>query len=154
MVSTKAGREAWQTMCEILFEGEAHDRIQVASAELGLSPGLMKTLFHLPPGDGVPMRDLADHWSCDASYVTNLADQLEERGLVERRPHATDRRIKTLVLTARGAAVRERAQALLYEPPSSLDALTATEQRALRDLLRKIAAGDAELTASRALAAG
>lgn len=36
-----------------------------------------------------PMRDLAEQLACDRSYVTNLADQLEERGLVARVPGRT-----------------------------------------------------------------
>jgi DNA-binding MarR family transcriptional regulator len=145
VVATKAGREAWQTITRLLF-GQGHERMAEASEAEGLSPGLLKTLFHLAPGDGEPMRDLADHWRCDASYVTSLADALEERGLVERRPHPTDRRVKMIVLTEEGVAVRERAFELLSEPPPSLGALTAAEQRELRDLLRKVADADPHLT--------
>jgi DNA-binding MarR family transcriptional regulator len=120
----------------------------------GVSAGLLKTLFHLEPGRGVPMRDLADHWGCDASYVTALTDALEERGLVERRPHPTDRRVKMIVLTRKGAAARERGFDLLYEPPPAFGALTGTEQRELRDLLRKVAEADPHLAPERAAAAG
>ena len=38
------------------------------------------------------MSALADRLGIDASYVTTIADQLEERGLIERQPHPTDRR--------------------------------------------------------------
>jgi DNA-binding MarR family transcriptional regulator len=113
-----------------------------ACRSLGISPASMKTLLRLEPGQGVPMRDLADFWGCDASYVTSLADALEERGLVERRPHPTDRRVKMIALTEEGMAARSEAFDVLYEPPSSFGALTAAEQRQLRDLLRKVA--DAE----------
>ena len=58
---------------------------------------------------GLRMSDLAETWGCDASYVTTLADGLQERGLAERRPHPTDRRVKTIVLTPEGRAKRERA---------------------------------------------
>ena len=47
------------------------------------------------------MSALADRLGIDASYVTTIADQLEERGLIERQPHPTDRRIKSLALTPR-----------------------------------------------------
>lgn len=152
-VNTRAGREAWRTIFELIFEGEGHDRLNQACAAVGMSPGLMKTLFHLEPAEGVPMRDLADHWRCDASYVTSLADALEERGLAERRPHPTDRRIKMIALTEEGVVARERAFELLYEPPSSFSALTAAEQRQLRDLLRKVADADDEVAVARRAAA-
>jgi DNA-binding MarR family transcriptional regulator len=144
-VSTTAGREAWKTIFELLFAGQAQGRMGDACAAAGISPGLMKTLFHLKPGDGVPMRDLADQWGCDASYVTSLTDGLEERGLVERRPHPTDRRIKMIVLTEEGVAARQRAFELLHEPPACFGVLTAAEQRQLRDLLRKVAQSDPAL---------
>jgi DNA-binding MarR family transcriptional regulator len=147
-MSESAGREAWRTMMDLLFSGQAHVRMHEACSAVSVSPGLLKTLVKLTPGHGVPMRDLADHWGFDASYVTSLADALEERGLVERQPHPTDRRIKMLVLTDKGVAVRERARELLGEPPPSFGALTAAEQRQLRDLLHKVAGADPDLAST------
>jgi DNA-binding MarR family transcriptional regulator len=135
-------------MHAIFMEGEAHDRVHRICAELGLSPPLLKAFVHLgtyAEGEGLRMSDLAEHWGCDASYVTTLADGLEDRGLTERRLHPTDRRVRTIVLTTEGRAQRERALELLSEPPSAFESLTATEQRQLRDLLRKLAAADPEL---------
>jgi hypothetical protein len=54
------------------------------------------------------------------------------------------------VLTPEGRVRRERALELLSQPPSAFDALTAAEQRQLRDLLRKLTAADPELTRSKA----
>jgi DNA-binding MarR family transcriptional regulator len=143
-VITKAGREAWRTIYRLLFE-QGHDLLTEASAAIGISPGMLKTLFHLEPGVGVPMRDLAGHWKCDASYVTTLTDTLEERGLVERRPHPTDRRVKMIVLTERGVAVRAVAFERLSEPPPSFGVLSGAQQRQLQDLLRKVAEADPHL---------
>src|SRR5438093_11018516 len=98
-MSESAGREAWRTMLGFFFSGQAHGRMQEASAAVGLSPGVMKTLLQRNTEDDVAMRDLADLWRCDAPYVTSVADSLEERGLAERRPHPTDRRIKMLAIT-------------------------------------------------------
>ena len=136
-------------MLDLLFSGQVHGCMQKACGAVGLSPGALKTLFKLQPGEGIPMRDLADQWGFDASYVTSLADALEERGLVERRPHPTDRRVKMLVLTAKGVEARERAQQLLNEPPPSFAALTVAERRQLRDLVRKVADADPALATKR-----
>jgi DNA-binding MarR family transcriptional regulator len=141
-MATKSGREAWRAIFRLIL-GHGHERLAETSAAMGMSPGMLKTLFHLEPGIGIPMRDLAGHWKCDASYVTNLTDTLEERGLVERRPHPTDRRVKMIVLTDRGIEVRGAAFDRLSEPPPSFGVLTATEQRQLRDLLRKVTEADA-----------
>ncbi len=146
---TKAAREAWRTIFDLLFRGEAHNRFTDAAAAVGVSPGVLKSLFHLEPGQGIPMRDLADHWRCDASYVTSVTDVLEERGLARRWPHPTDRRVKMIVLTDAGAAARKRAFDLLYDPPAAFGALTVVEQRQLRDLLAKVASADTGLTSAR-----
>ncbi len=134
-------------MHSLFMEGEAHDRVHRICGELGLSPPLLKAFVHLGTLDdgGLRMSDLAETWGCDASYVTTLADGLQERGLAERRPHPTDRRVKTIVLTPEGRAKRERALELLSEPPSAFASLSRTEQRQLRDLLRKLVAADPEL---------
>jgi DNA-binding MarR family transcriptional regulator len=152
-VSTKAGRSAWRLILGLLFDGQAHGRMAAACRSIGISPGSMKTLLRLEPGQGVPMRDLADYWGCDASYVTTLADSLEERGLIERRPHPTDRRVKMIALTQEGIAARRLAFEVLHEPPSSFNALTAAEQRQLRELLTKVADAEAELARGRLAAA-
>jgi DNA-binding MarR family transcriptional regulator len=138
-------------MYALFAEGEAHDRVHRICDELGLSPPLLKAFVQLGDLDaegGLRMTDLAESWGCDASYVTTLADGLQERGLAERRAHLTDRRVKTIVLTAAGRATRERALELLSEPPSAFASLSAAEQRQLRDLLRKLVAADPELGAS------
>lgn len=137
-------------MYALLTEGEAHDRVHRICAELALSPPLLKALVHLgtlDDHDAFRMSHLAESWGCDASYVTALVDGLEERGLAGRRPHPTDRRVKTIVLTPEGHASRARAMELLSEPPSAFAALTAVERRQLRDLLRKLVAADPELAA-------
>jgi MarR family transcriptional regulator, organic hydroperoxide resistance regulator len=142
-MATKAGREAWLTMVDLWFlDGHAHDRILDVAFELGLPPGMLKALTFLGDEGGIRMGELAEHWGCDASYVTTLTDGLEERGLAERRPLASDRRVKTVALTESGSALLALAMAKLSEPPAFLDALSASEQRSLRDLLRKIASVD------------
>jgi DNA-binding MarR family transcriptional regulator len=141
-MSAKAAREAWRSILDLMVSPRAHSRMGRACAAVDVSPGVLKTLFHLQPGGEVAMRDLADYWGCDASYVTAMTDALEERGLVERRPHPKDRRIKMIALTPKGVRARERAAEVLYDPPASFAALTAAEQRQLRDLLRKLAAAE------------
>jgi len=148
VVGTKAGREAWQIMQGLMFSRRARDRMQQVCAAVGLPQGVAKALIHLSADQPTAMRDLAEHWQCDASYVTALVDRLEEQGIAERRPHPTDRRVKTVVLTAHGTETRARLLDLMWEPPPPFAALTAAEQRQLRDLLRKVAEADQALDAS------
>jgi DNA-binding MarR family transcriptional regulator len=88
------------------------------------------------------MSALADALYCHASNVTGIVDRLEARGLVERRPAAGDRRVRTLVLTPEGAQVRADVVELMSEPPPGLAALAPADQRALRDILARALADD------------
>jgi DNA-binding MarR family transcriptional regulator len=62
------------------------------AAEFGLSRAQAKVLLALRPGEALPMRVLARGLGFDPSNLTGLADRLEERGLIERRPDPADRR--------------------------------------------------------------
>jgi DNA-binding MarR family transcriptional regulator len=83
------------------------------------------------------MGELAHLLSSDASNVTGIVDRLEGRGLIERRPSALDRRVKLLVLTEAGAELRARALGRFSEAPPGIAKLSAADQRALRDILRR-----------------
>jgi DNA-binding MarR family transcriptional regulator len=131
-----SGREAWRLLIE-LSAGEGKNLID-ATTQTGLTPGLYRALRYLPQGDGVSMRQLADTWGCDASYVTSVVDGLEERGLARRNMHPTDRRIKNVAATKKGVQVRDRVTALLEAPPRAMDVLTDAEQSRLLTLLRKV----------------
>jgi len=84
------------------------------------------------------MSDLADEWMCDASNATWIVDRLEERGLAERRTIPTDRRVKLVVLTAKGDRTRHEMIRTLYEPPPELLELDLEELEALRDAVAKL----------------
>ncbi|MGZ8821890.1 MAG: MarR family winged helix-turn-helix transcriptional regulator [Aeromicrobium sp.] len=90
------------------------------------------------------MSALAERLGIDASYVTAIADQLEQRGLIERRPHPTDRRVKSLALTDEGERLREDILRELWTTVPILDGLTVTERRELRRLLDKAAGAPPE----------
>ena len=90
------------------------------------------------------MSALADRLGIDASYVTTIADQLKERGLIERQPHPTDRRIKSLALTSKGKLLRETLADELWVDVPVLDALTVDERRELSRLLSRTIAASSE----------
>jgi DNA-binding MarR family transcriptional regulator len=147
-VTNQAGREAWRLLQSLLFDGEGHGRLAEVCQAMDIPPSLVKALIHLSPDQGRPMREMAEHFSCDASYITSLVDGLEKKGLAERRPSPIDRRVKTVVLTAHGKAAQADLFEMMWEPPKSFNALTGAEQRQLRDLLRKVADADETLQAS------
>jgi DNA-binding MarR family transcriptional regulator len=104
--------------------------------KMGLTPGHMKTLFELDADDPRSMGELAEVLACDASNATWLIDRLEERGLVERRPHPRDRRVKTVVLTAEGVATKKLLMEHMSVPPDDLVALDRADLETLRRAVR------------------
>lgn len=84
-----------------------------------------------------PMRELADHLACDPSYITGLADQLEERGLARRCP-GTDRRVKLLEATQEGFALRDRISLAVTERAFITQRLDPPERETLARLLEQI----------------
>jgi DNA-binding MarR family transcriptional regulator len=74
---------------------------------------------------------------CEPSNATFVLDRLEEQGLVERRPHPTDRRAKQIVLTPAGD--RRRAEVLDHlRTQSPLGPLTESQHESLHDLLQTL----------------
>jgi len=86
------------------------------------------------------MNGLAEALVCHASNVTGLVDKLEMRGLIERRSDESDRRVKMIALTRKGADVRARLVARLSEPPSFIQALSEGNKTKLLGILEDAAA--------------
>src|ERR1700712_1733990 len=143
-------RRAWRAVQEIQLHGEGQNRLAKACAHHDLAPSSVKALLRLSGSKPTAMRELATAFACDASYITAVVDALEERGLATREPHPTDRRVRTVVLTAHGRDVSASLLDLLSEPPAAMSALTADEQRQLADLLEKMTAADEKLAERRA----
>ena len=134
--------EAWSLIVGLFFS--SRPRFSALAHEFDLAPMQLRALKELSPDSEVPMSALASHLFCDASNVTGIVDRLEARGLIERRPSAEDRRVKMLRVTPKGARVRELLVERMSEPPPGIAQLSAEDQRALRDLLRKaVAAAEA-----------
>jgi DNA-binding MarR family transcriptional regulator len=81
------------------------------------------------------MKAAADRMQCDASNLTGIVDRLEARGLVARRSHPTDRRVKELVLTDAGERLRDQLDKLPPYAPR-LSELSADDRATLAELLR------------------
>ncbi|MBD0329533.1 MAG: MarR family transcriptional regulator [Thermoleophilia bacterium] len=133
-----AAAEAWALLFEFFLGLDPY--LQAIAGEFGLTEAQGHALVLLEPGRPLPMHELADALHCHASNVTGLVDALERRGLVERRPAEHDRRVKMIAVTGEGAALRKQALRRLYEPPAAIAALSAADQRALRDVMRRVLA--------------
>ena len=86
----------------------------------------------------VTMKDLGSQLHCDPSFVTTIADALESRGLATRQTHTVDRRIKNLVLTARGLELKAALEREIATQMPWARALDLAEREQLLGLIRKM----------------
>jgi MarR family transcriptional regulator, organic hydroperoxide resistance regulator len=128
-----AASESWSLLQELVFS--QRPRWIEVIREYDLIPPHWIALEALD--EPKPMGELAKALSCDNSNVTWITDRLEERGLVTRTPAPNDRRVRLLVLTKKGRALREEISERLAEPPPPISGLSQEDQRTLRDVLRR-----------------
>jgi DNA-binding MarR family transcriptional regulator len=133
--TTSVAEEAWRLLFELAKR--KHSLLVPALAELDLTPVQGHALRLLDPEQPIAMSALADALFCHASNVTGIVDRLEARGLVERQAGREDRRVKTLALTEAGKRVRSQVVELMRRPPPEIAELSASDQRALRDVLAR-----------------
>jgi DNA-binding MarR family transcriptional regulator len=115
-------------------EQAKHDFAEIAGS-LNLPVTVARAVVML--SEPAPMRDLADRLACDRSYVTGIADQLEEHGLVER-VVGSDRRVKLLQLTPHGIDTRNKISTVVARRALVLRRLSDTQRAQLRPLLEAL----------------
>jgi DNA-binding MarR family transcriptional regulator len=105
-------------------------------AQLPLSRSAATVLRRLAREEGVHQASLA--WALDMEPIalTRVLDQLQEMNLIERRPHAEDRRVNTLYLTAAAAPVVESIRAVDLRVKQ--DALEGFSEQDQEDLIAKL----------------
>jgi DNA-binding MarR family transcriptional regulator len=111
-----------------------------AALNLGRGSGRVKALLYLIDGPQ-SLTALAEAVQVDAPYATLIVDNLEERGLVERRPDPADRRRKLVALTPVGTTAARRALHVIQEPPPGFRTLSPAELDTLEGLVQRIAGG-------------
>ncbi len=130
----RAAREAWHAMADLVLDNQ---RRREVSDRVGLSFGKIRALRRIA-GRPMSMRELAGLLGMDPPNLTTLVDDLERLGLVERQAHPTDRRVKLVVATPDGAALAQRAEEILEQPPAGLFELPDDELEILVRILARV----------------
>ena len=90
--------------------------------------------------NGLSQQALADLLGMFPSRLVLMLDELEQAGLIERRPHNSDRRVYALHLTLRGKKAVHAITRVAREHEDALcAALNASERETLARLLSRIA---------------
>jgi DNA-binding MarR family transcriptional regulator len=118
----------------------AHRRFAERLAALDLHPRHFGMLSHLAASEGQSQQALSIALGIHRSAVVALVDDLEQRGLAERRRNSADRRAYTLYLTPPGRALLADLQRIAEEHEDELmTALDASERSRLISLLQRVA---------------
>jgi DNA-binding MarR family transcriptional regulator len=107
---------------------------------LELEPGEFALMRAVAASAGESQNALAERLHISPSWMVAIVDQLEKRQLLERKPHARDRRVRNLHLTTAGRKLLKRAeqQAVQFDQRVT-ESLDEKELRQLLSLLDRIA---------------
>jgi DNA-binding MarR family transcriptional regulator len=105
---------------------------------LGIPAPFIKALHTLECP--MAMKEMGKRMHCDPSFVTLVTDMLEKRGLARREPHPLDRRVKNVVLTEDGLALKRKVEAEITARMPWNSALSADERAQLLSLIAKMLA--------------
>lgn len=111
-----------------------------AMAPLNLRP-LQVGILQLLAGEGAMVQArLGEKLRVDKATMVTLLNDLEVQGLIERRPHASDRRAYEIHLLEAGKQRLQTAEELSIEAAQQFfSTLTHQEQQTLNELLRRVA---------------
>src|SRR5207245_9312346 len=138
-----SGTHLWLVMMKAHRALERLAIQSIESSEVGLSDfAVMEMLLHKGPQ---PVNEIGRRVELTSGAITTAVDRLESRDLVTREAHPSDRRARTLRLTAQG---KEQAAKVFAGHKTAMDlaarGLSKTERATLIQLLKKlgISAGD------------
>jgi MarR family transcriptional regulator, lower aerobic nicotinate degradation pathway regulator len=119
----------------------ARDRAVADYVTAGCSPYHHIVLALLAEGARETQSAIAHSLGLDRSQLVGILDELEERGLVERRRDANDRRRHTVSITADGRKALARHRAIIKRIDDAfLEGLDENDRVLLHDLLLRLAA--------------
>jgi len=135
------GDRAPSTLAFLLSQVGIHASRQFAERieTAGLNPPLFRVLNLVDAAEGRSQQAIGQAIEVPASRMVALVDELEQRGLVERRPDPGDRRVRALYLTAKGRKTLTRGRGIAKRHEEELTrGLAAADRKRLLDLLQKM----------------
>lgn len=107
--------------------------------ELDLHPPLFRVLNLVEAAEGRSQQAIGEAIQVPPSRMVALVDELEQRGLVERRPNPADRRVRALFLTDKGRKTLARGREIAKQHEKELTrGMAAADRKRLTELLEKI----------------
>jgi DNA-binding MarR family transcriptional regulator len=111
------------------------NRLAAALADIDLTPRMQCVLVHALEQERTQIQ-LAALSDLDKTTMVGTVDDLERRGLAERRPSATDRRARIIAVTEKGRAAAAEGQRIVDRVHGdALEALPDADRRAFVEAL-------------------
>ena len=135
------GDRAPSTLAFLLSQVGVHaaQRFAERLATLDLHPPQFRVLNAVDAAEGQAQQAIGAAIGAPPSRMVAIVDELEQRGLVERRPHPSDRRIRTLYLTPEGRRLLARGRKLAAEHERALTrGMTEPDRKQLVALLQQL----------------
>jgi DNA-binding MarR family transcriptional regulator len=115
------------------------DRIEGLFADQGFTLQQWVVMMHIRDGLALTVADLCRELHHDSGAMTRLIDQLEGRGVIERRRNPQDRRVIELSLTDSGNESIATLISIVTDGLNvTLEEFTRDEVKMLKSLLRKL----------------
>jgi MarR family transcriptional regulator, lower aerobic nicotinate degradation pathway regulator len=115
-------------------------------APLHLRPGQLGILSLIENEGAMVQARLSEKLRIDKATMVSLLNDLQQQGLIERRPHVNDRRAFEIHLLDRGhQRIREAEQVCLIASQRFFGTLSPDEQKLLHQLLARLATNSAAL---------
>lgn len=126
-------RRAWYSLNQAFRRRIAH---------LEITPDQFTVLRWLSEaaGEGLTQRELADLMASDPNTVTSVLNRMEQAGLIDRKPHETDRRAKRVTIRAKGRKAYDAARLIACQLQHAvLEAIPEPKRAAFLEQLEKVA---------------
>jgi len=108
-------------------------------AAIDLQPPLFRVLNVVDAAEGLSQQAIGEATQAPASRMVAIVDELERRGLIERRPHPGDRRVHALYLTGKGRKLLARGRQIAAAHGAELTrGMSKADRERLLALLRRI----------------
>jgi DNA-binding MarR family transcriptional regulator len=131
--------DVWRTMAAVVFDNRDAWRRDVIETT-GLPFSRVRVLRRLARRP-MTAKEIAEAATMDAPATSVAVNDLEDRGLVVREAHPTNRRCKVISLTEEGRRVVASIEGVEDPAPRIFTSLTTAELTTLEEILAKLAAG-------------
>jgi DNA-binding MarR family transcriptional regulator len=131
--------EVWRAMAAVVFDNRDAWRRDVIETT-GLPFSRVRVLRRLAKRP-MTAKEIAKAATMDAPATTVAVNNLEDRGLVVREAHPTNRRCKVVSLTEEGRRVVAIIDGVEDPAPRPFAALSQAELKTLESILAKLASG-------------